>query len=183
MVKYELDYAGEVIDSEALTSSMETIMSESAIVHDTFTIENIYPCAPAKVFAAFAERDKKKRWYAESSSFETLEYDLDFTVGGQEVLVGKMLPSTPVAGAVLKWTSDYGEIAADDRIVLSQSVDMNDRRISCSLVTVEFLAAGAGCLVRLTHQAAFFEGSDGPEMRKMGWQALLANLGKDLSTQ
>jgi len=160
---------------------MEINMTKPEIIHDTFTIETTYPSAPTKVFAAFAKLDKKKRWYAESPGLETLEYDLDFSIGGREVLVGKMLPSTPIAGAVLKWTSTYGEIRPDNRIVFAQVVEMNDRRISCSLVTVEFMSAELGCLVRLTHQAAFFEGSDGPEMRKMGWQALLASLGKELS--
>ena len=27
-----------------------------------------------------------------------------------------------------------------------------------------------------THQAAFFEGSDGPQMRKAGWEAILSRL-------
>lgn len=158
-------------------------MTESEIIHNTFTIENTYPCAPAKAFAAFAEPEKKKRWYTDSTTYEALKYDLDFSVGGREVLVGKMLPSTPIAGAVLKWSSIYDEVKPDNRIVFSQVVEMNERRISCSLISVEFLPADTGCLVRLTHQAAFFEGSDGPEMRKMGWQALLQQLGKQLSQQ
>ncbi len=158
-------------------------MPESQIIHDTFTIETAYPHLPTVVFAAFAQVDTKKRWYAQGGAYETLAYDLDFTVDGRETLIGKMLPSTPVAGAILKWTSAYGEIRTDSRIVFSQVVEMNGRRISCSLVTVEFLPADAGCLLRLTHQAAFFEGSDGPQMRKMGWTALLANLGTELSWQ
>lgn len=158
-------------------------MTQSEIVHDTFTIENTYSAAPAEAFAAFSELEKKRRWYADGAAYEVLEYDLDFSVGGREVLVGKMLPSTPVAGAVLKWSSVYDEIKPDDRIVFSQVVEMNERRISCSLISVEFLPADTGCVVRLTHQAAFFEGSDGPEFRKMGWQALLDQLSGELSQQ
>lgn len=158
-------------------------MTQSEIVHDTFTIENTYPVAPARAFAAFSELEKKKRWYADSAAYEVLEYDLEFSVGGQEVLVGRMLPSTPVAGAVLKWSSVYDEIRPDDRIVFSQVVEMNEQCISCSLISVEFLPTDTGCTVLLTHQAAFFEGSDGPEFRKMGWQALLGQLGGELSRQ
>jgi uncharacterized protein YndB with AHSA1/START domain len=162
---------------------MELKMTEAEITHDTFTIDNTYSSAPAQAFAAFAELEKKKRWYADSPMYEVLEYDLDFVVGGQEVLVGKMLPSTPVAGAVLKWSSIYADVEPDNRIVFSQVVEMNERRISCALISVEFLPADTGCLVRLTHQAAFFEGSDGPDMRKIGWQALLEQLGSQLSQQ
>jgi hypothetical protein len=32
-------------------------------------------------------------------------------------------------------------------------------------------------------QAAFFEGADGPEMRKAGWSQLLDRLGELLATQ
>jgi uncharacterized protein YndB with AHSA1/START domain len=162
---------------------MEMAMTHSEIIHDTFTIENTYPVAPAEVFAAFSALEKKKRWYADSATYEVLEYGLDFSVGGREVLVGKMLPSTPVGGAILKWSSVYDEIKPDDRIVFSQVVEMNERRISCALISAEFVPADAGCRVRLTHQAAFFEGSDGPNFRKMGWQALLDQLGGELAQQ
>jgi uncharacterized protein YndB with AHSA1/START domain len=162
---------------------MEMAMTQSEIVHDTFTLESTCPVSTAAVFAAFAELEKKKRWYADSNAYEVLEYGLDFNIGGREVLVGKMLASTPVAGAILKWSSVYDEIKPDVRIVFSQVVEMNERRISCALVSAEFLPADAGCIVRLTHQAAFFEGSDGPHFRKMGWQALLDKLGGELAQQ
>ena len=37
-------------------------MSKSNIVHDTYVIERSYPVAPARVFAAFADAEVKKRW-------------------------------------------------------------------------------------------------------------------------
>jgi hypothetical protein len=33
----------------------------------------------------------------------------------------------------------------------------------------------------LTHQAAFFEGADGPKMRQDGWRKLLEKLAKELA--
>ena len=50
-----------------------------------------------------------------------------------------------------------------------------------SLVTVELLASEAGTDVILTHQGAFFEGADGPEMREEGWRKLLDRLTEDLT--
>lgn len=155
-------------------------MPAMEIVHDTFTLESAYASPPKTTFAAFAESTRKRRWYAHSETFDTLEYRLDFAVGGQEVLIARLAANTPIAGAVLNWTSTYSEIKTDNRIVFSQTVDMNEFRISCALVTVEFMPQDSGCLVRLTHQAAFFEGSDGPAMRKIGWRALLATLGTEL---
>jgi uncharacterized protein YndB with AHSA1/START domain len=48
--------------------------------------------------------------------------------------------------------------------------------ISASLVTVEFLPSDMGTELILTHQGAFFEGADGPEMREEGWRKLLERL-------
>lgn len=158
-------------------------MTEFETTHDTFSIESSYQCAPAEVFSAFADIELKKRWYAESRAHDILEYGLDFAVGGKEVLAVRMSPSTPVAGAELKWSSDYSEIKPENRIVFHQNLAMNGRCISCAVITVEFTPTEMGCDLRLTHQAVFFEGSDGPEMRKMGWQALLAGLQVALSAK
>jgi hypothetical protein len=53
--------------------------------------------------------------------------------------------------------------------------------ISASLVTVELLAAALGTDLILTHQAAFFEGADGPEMREDGWRKLIENLSAEIA--
>jgi len=47
------------------------------------------------------------------------------------------------------------------------------RRISVAVITVEISSTDAGSKLKLTHQAAFFEPADGPQMREFGWQALL----------
>jgi uncharacterized protein YndB with AHSA1/START domain len=148
-------------------------MAIAPFTHDTFAIERTYPRSAAIVFGVFSEPDKKRRWYADSEAHKTLSYSLDFRVGGQEELAAEMLPGTPIAGARLRWSSRFVNIVPDERIVFSQVLDVNDNRISCALVTVALTPAPAGCHVAVTHQAVFFEGADGPEMRRMGWVALL----------
>lgn len=155
-------------------------MTQPTVIHDTFVLERDYPRPPAKVFAAFRDPAKKQRWYAEGGAHDILSYETDFRTGGTESLQGKMKPGTPIAGAVLTWTQTYSDIVDDRRIVFSQTLDVGDRRISCSLVTVEFIASDTGCKLVFTRQAAFFENADGPEMRKMGWQVLLENLAKEV---
>ena len=147
-------------------------MSESP-VHDTFEIVKTYPYEPAAVFRAFSDRDTKARWYAESPSNEQLEYTLDFRVDGTEKLRARMLPGTPIAGVELCWTGRYVEIADKERIVFFQTLDMGDKRISGAVVTMDFASEGDGTRLTLTHQAVYFEGADGPDMRKYGWQSLL----------
>jgi len=143
------------------------------MIHNTFVIERTYPRSAGDVFAAFSVPEKKRRWYAEGGAHDVLSYDLDFRLGGAEVLIGKMKPDTPVAGAVLKWSQTFIDIVEDKRIVFTQTVDFEDRRISCALISVDLKPEAAGCAMMFTHQGVFFEGADGPEMREMGWRGLL----------
>ena len=43
------------------------------------------------------------------------------------------------------------------------------------------MESGDATVLILTHQGAFFEGSDGPQMRKGGWEHLLDRLGASLA--
>ncbi len=158
-------------------------MTVSPITHDTFLIERDFRKPPAIVFGAFSEQEKKKRWYAESEAHRQLSYTLDFRVGGREELMAEMLPGTPIAGDRLRWSSVFLSVIPNERIVFSQVLDRNENRISCALVTASFLPGPGGCKVSLTHQAVFFEGADGPEMRRMGWEALLDKAGRFVDAQ
>jgi uncharacterized protein YndB with AHSA1/START domain len=60
---------------------------------------------------------------------------------------------------------------------------MNDRLISSSQVTFELVPTDKGTDLILTHQDAFFEGSDGPEMRDRGWNVLLDKLATVVNEQ
>jgi uncharacterized protein YndB with AHSA1/START domain len=70
----------------------------------------------------------------------------------------------------------YQDIVPNRRIVLGSKMAVGDKCISASLVTVEFLPSETGTDLILTHQGAFFEGADGPEMRQAGWHKLLERL-------
>jgi uncharacterized protein YndB with AHSA1/START domain len=145
----------------------------SEIVHDTFVLQRTYPQSRHRVFQAFSVPEQKAGWYAQGASRELVRYTLDFRRGGREILVGRMSADTPMAGAILTWSQTFEDIVDDERIVFTQTLDVGDRRISCAVITVEFRAEGAGCTLRLTHQAAYLEGADGPKMREMGWRTLL----------
>ena len=73
------------------------------------------------------------------------------------------------------------DIVPDRRVVLAQTMSLGGRHISSALLTFELLAEDGGTTLICTHQAAFYEGSDGPEMRKGGWNALFDRLDRELA--
>lgn len=151
-------------------------MSERSVTHSTFVIERNYPAAPERVFSAFSDPAKKRRWFAEGEEFEIEHYALDFQVGGREEarFRGKN-------GFTFTNRTVFQDILPNRHIVFSYTMSMGDKRISSSQATVEFLSKDQGTLLVFTEQAAFFEGADGPKMRQDGWTLLLEVLGKELS--
>lgn len=79
----------------------------------------------------------------------------------------------PVAGLVCVNDTRYLDIIAARRIIFASTMTLDKRGTSASLVTAEFSPSAEGTDLILTHQGAFFEGADGPEMREAGWRSLL----------
>lgn len=153
-------------------------MNESTVIHDTFVIERTYPTPVERVFACFADPAKKRRWYAESDGHEVQAFTMDFQVGGVEYSSYRMGEKTPFPGVVLASDGTFEDIAPNQRVVIASTMSLGGRRISTTLVTVELFAKDQATNVVLTHQGVFYEGSDGPQMRKGGWVALLDRLGR-----
>src|SRR5258707_7859932 len=110
----------------------------------------------ASVFDAFADSAKKRRWFAEGEQHDIEEFEMDFRVGGAERLRYRFKESTRFKGVV--------------------TMTLADKRISASLVTIEFLPTDKGTDLICTHQGTFFEGADGPQMREGGWRSLFEQL-------
>jgi uncharacterized protein YndB with AHSA1/START domain len=155
-------------------------MTEPTVVHDTFVIERSYPAPIDRVFAALSDPAKKRRWYAGDTD-DVECFEMDFREGGAERNRYRMNERTPFPGAILANEGIYQDIVPRQRVVLATSMTLADRRISSSLITIELLESNGATVLILTHQAAFYEGSGGPQMRKDGWEHLLDRLGQSLA--
>jgi uncharacterized protein YndB with AHSA1/START domain len=94
--------------------------------HATFVIERAYLASPARVFAAWATADAKARWFSGPADRWTCKQrELDFRVGGRELLVGSF-----AGGTVSTFESRFQDIVPNQRIVYSYDMRIDDQRIS-----------------------------------------------------
>jgi uncharacterized protein YndB with AHSA1/START domain len=147
-------------------------MSNRSVTHSTFALEREYDTPPARVFAAWSDQAAKAQWFGAS------DFELDFRVGGREVNRGG-----PEGGPVFTYEAIYQDIVEGERIVYTYDMLMDDTRISVSVVTVEFAAAGDGTRLTYTEQGAFLDGHDTPEQRENGTGTIFDKLAEVLANQ
>jgi uncharacterized protein YndB with AHSA1/START domain len=151
------------------------MMKERSVTHATFVIERSYPTPPERVFAAFSDPAKKRRWFSVEKASKPEHFEMDFRVGGREH------SSFRARGVTCTNDTVYRDIVPNRRIVIVYTMTLGDRRISSSHATMEFLPSESGTELIFTEQGAFFEGADGPQIREEGWRKLLDHLAKELA--
>ena len=146
-------------------------MTQRSVKHATFTIERSFGVAPARVFAAYADPKAKARWFVGPDEWEKSNLKLDFHVGGWESVSGG-----PPGGPTHHYNALYQDIVANERVVLTSEMHMNEIRISVSLGTTEFKPADQGTKLVYTEQSVFLDGHDDAGSRERGTRALFDNL-------
>jgi uncharacterized protein YndB with AHSA1/START domain len=152
-----------------------TTQTAESIIHNTFVVERSYPQPPDRVFAAFAQPARKRRWYAEGDQ-EIQEFEMEFRAGGAERYSYRFKEGHPIAGSVIANESTYQDIVPENRIVMTSRMSLNGKPIVVMIATFEFRPSGAGTELILTHQGAFIEWAMGVQMIEAGWKSLLDRL-------
>src|SRR5687768_4982031 len=124
-------------------------MTERSVAHGAFTIERSFEASPARVFAAFASGEQKKRW-ACHENWRSVEFD--FRVGGREVSRGG-----PPGGPVYTFEGRYQDIVPGERIVFAYDMHRDGVRISVSLASIEFAPEGAGTRLVFSERGLFLD--------------------------
>jgi uncharacterized protein YndB with AHSA1/START domain len=146
-----------------------------SVVHESFSIERVYPATPAIVFHALSDKAAKSRWFEGGDGYEVLERSMDVRPGGRERLSGRW-----TTGTVSTFDAIYLDVIANARLVYAYEMHLNDRKISVSLATVQLRPEGAGTRLVITEQGAFLDGYDDARSREKGTGFLLERLGASL---
>lgn len=148
-------------------------MTERSIVYGSFTVARTFPKPAAKVFAAWADPARKRKWFGSPREDDPTSI-FEFRVGGREYNAAKM------GDALFTFDVRYQDIVPDQRIVYTYDMTMNGERISVSLATVEFKPEGSGTKMIVTEHGAFLDGLDNVNQREEGTNYLMDALGKSL---
>jgi len=151
-------------------------MSEQSTEHGTFTLERTVAFPPARVFAAFADPEAKGRWFAAPpDKAQVIVREQDFRVGGRERACSKWTD-----GKISTFLAQYYDIVPNERIVYAYEMQIDDKRISVSLATVQITPAGHGAKLVVTEQGVFLDGRWGNADREGGTRWLMDNLVRSL---
>jgi uncharacterized protein YndB with AHSA1/START domain len=152
-------------------------MEINRATHATIILERKFAVPPERVFAAFADPAKKRKWFTEGEGFKIDSYELDFRVGGREI-TRMHFSDFPAC------TNDtyFLVIVPNHRIVIAYTMTMDNHAFSSSQATFELIAGEDGTTLVFTEQAAFFEKSDGPKLREDGWRQLFDQLARAIAS-
>ena len=152
-------------------------MTDRSLTHGSFTLERTYNAPPSLVYHAFSDEHAKRTWFGGPPDWDHLGYTFDFCEGGEETDVGG-----PKGGPVSSFTATYHDIVPNERIVHTYEMSLNDVRISVSVASFEFHAAGTGTRLVMTEHGIYLDGYDDAGKREEGYGYLLDALGAALTT-
>ena len=152
-------------------------MSVRSTNHATFVIERSYEAAPSRVWRAWADPEEKPRWFGPRVLTKP-DHELEFRVDGIE----RITVQAP-DGALYTFIARYQDIVEGERFIHTYEMYRDDARISVSVATVEFEAAGTGTKLTMTEQGVFLDGLDTSAAREHGTRELLDTLATHVESE
>ena len=154
-------------------------MTHRSVEHSTIVLERTYDASPARVFAAWSDKEALLRWGNPGEGWVTGMDRFDFRIGG-----ASSSWFGPKDGDRFISETHYLDIVPGERIVSAGAMTRNgDFRAFVGMLTVEFHAVGRRCRMVMTEQGAFLDGHDIPANHEAGWNKMLDNLGEELSSR
>ncbi len=146
-------------------------MSTAAAVKPSLTVKRRFNAAPAKVFAAWTDAEKVKRWMG-PGEVQVLSAESDARTGGRYrwVMQAPNGEQHDVSGV-------YREVIPNEKLVFTWAWKSTPERES--LVTVMLKPDGDGTLMTLTHEQFFDE--DARDRHQHGWNGAMEKLDKYLT--
>ena len=146
-------------------------MSVQSAVKPSLTLKRRFKAPPAKIFAAWTDPEKMKRWMG-PGEIVTLKAESDPRVGGRY----RILMRSP-NGEDHDVSGVYREVVADVKLVFTWAwKGAPPDEPHESLVTVLFKPDGDGTMLTLTHEKLFDEASR--QGHEHGWIGALDKLEK-----
>ena len=148
-------------------------MTQTGMLHRTTVLEKSFGVGVAKVFAAWADLDKRSQWNSPSDEVVIKYTEDDFSVGGKDVslcLVGDQILAE-VVGV-------YHDIVPEERIVYTEIIKTGEGfMLGISQVSVGFTATEAGTDMVVTLQTVALAGGEIIDEVAAGWTASMGRTG------
>ena len=146
-------------------------MATNVAVIPSLTIKRHFDAPPAKVFAAWTDAEKVKRWMG-PGEIKAVAAEIDPRKGGHYRWVMKRPDGEEFdVGGV------YREVVPNEKLVFTWAWKSTPERES--LVTVLLKSDGDGTLMTLTHEQFFDD--DARDRHNQGWEGALLKMEKYLA--
>ncbi|MFR9753667.1 SRPBCC domain-containing protein [Nocardia sp. 004] len=145
-------------------------MSTPTLNHSTVEVARSYPVSPDKIFAAYADVERRASWTA-PEGHEVVYVNTSFDVDGvDDYRCG------PIGQAELTGRVRYLDIEEGVRIVYSETISLGSQPLAISLVTWSLDPNDIGTEVTVVSQVCSFVGDDMIAGTREGLSMALDNL-------
>jgi uncharacterized protein YndB with AHSA1/START domain len=140
-------------------------------LHVTLVFEREIPAPPEEVFAAVADPVARANWGTPSDTAVVIYDEANFRDGGQDRFRCGSNSNPNIHGV-----TRYLEITTHHRVVSSETVTVDGKRLCASLTTLELTPHGKKTALKQTTQLASFIGQDMVNGHTRGTNASLDSL-------